>query len=74
MPIYEYDCEECGRQVEILVRGSEQPVCPECSSPSLSKRLSVPATPASSNGSLPIAGGCNPSLPPCSPSCCRLPQ
>lgn len=72
MPIYEFDCQDCGRQVEILVRGNESPVCPECSSPSLEKRLSVPFAQTNAGNSLPIA--CNPSLPPCSPTCCRLPQ
>lgn len=72
MPIYEYDCQGCGKQVEVLVRGGEQPLCPECSSSELVKRLSVPAAPVANGSSLPIA--CSPSAPPCGPGCCRLPQ
>ncbi len=31
MPIYEYECEECGTQVEILQKISDQPIV-ECES------------------------------------------
>ena len=41
MPIYEYHCESCGKQSEILVRNlNEKPVC-ECGSDNLKKLLSV---------------------------------
>ena len=42
-------CRDCGREQEILVRGSEEPHCSSCDSPKLSKLLSVPV--ARSNGS-----------------------
>jgi len=42
MPIYEYDCRDCGRRVELLVRNREErPRCPECGSESLRKVFSV---------------------------------
>ena len=40
MPIYEYECGDCTRQFELLVRGAEVPACPECASTSLEKLIS----------------------------------
>ena len=74
MPLFEFDCESCGKTVEILVRGLEKPTCPDCEGSQLSKRLSVPApVNAARNGALPLTGGCASNLPPCSPMCCRIP-
>lgn len=42
MPIYEYQCQECGAGFEVLVRGHEVIVCPHCGSASLQKLLSTP--------------------------------
>ena len=50
MPLYEYACEECGRQSEQLVNAGSQPNCPECGSPRLSKLLSIVASPGRGNG------------------------
>ena len=63
MPLYEFHCRQCEHEVEVLVRGSEQPECPDCGSVKLEKLLSVPAAPAMGSGSLPVssasdAGGC----------------
>ncbi|MBM4004011.1 MAG: zinc ribbon domain-containing protein [Planctomycetes bacterium] len=59
MPIYEYSCRECGQKCEILVRGNEEPLCPNCQRPSLTKEWSVPASPATTSSSLPtMEGGC----------------
>lgn len=55
MPLYEFHCDRCDHDVEVLVRSSEEPLCPECGSNDLEKLLSVPAAPAISSGSLPIA-------------------
>ena len=43
MPIYEFQCEACGRESEILVRSTrwEGTPCPKCGSPKLVKKLSV---------------------------------
>jgi len=43
MPIYEFHCEKCKRDSEILVRSSnwEGTACPHCGSMRLSKKLSV---------------------------------
>ena len=44
MPIYEYRCKNCGKQVEILVRSgmNDSPACPDCGSTLLERLLSVP--------------------------------
>jgi len=43
MPIYEYRCEACGRQQEILQKMSDAPltVCPECGEPRLVKMVTA---------------------------------
>ena len=43
MPIYEYTCNDCGQEFELLVRGEEKPSCPSCGREDLSKSFSVPA-------------------------------
>ncbi len=44
MPIYEYVCNQCGHQFELLVRSQEEKLaCPECGRSRLTKLLSVPA-------------------------------
>ena len=30
MPLYEYSCQKCSRKIELLIRGDEKPVCPQC--------------------------------------------
>jgi len=65
MPLYEYTCDSCRREFELLVRGEERPACPECGGTRLEKLLSVPvAHVGGSKSALPIAseapraGGC----------------
>ena len=76
MPIYEYSCERCESAFELLVRGSEEPVCPECGSTRLEKLLSVPAAHIGGSKSLPICdspasgGGCG--LPQCGGGSCAF--
>ena len=45
MPIYEYECDECGHQFEILQKMSDDKlsVCPECNKPALRKLISAVA-------------------------------
>jgi len=65
MPIYGYECNECGQKFETLVRSSSQtPSCPSCESKDLTRQLSLIAAPAKSGGGdAPSAcemGGCGP--------------
>ena len=45
MPIYEYVCEECQRDLEIIQKISDPPVteCPSCHQPAMKKKASVSA-------------------------------
>jgi len=45
MPLYEYGCQKCGKQSELLVTNSTEPECPECGSTKLTKLLSIVAAP-----------------------------
>ncbi|MGN6546991.1 MAG: FmdB family zinc ribbon protein [Aureliella sp.] len=68
MPLYEFHCERCDHDVEVLLRSSsEKPTCPDCGSDSLEKLLSVPAAPSIASGSLPVCG-------PSDPGTCGRPQ
>jgi putative FmdB family regulatory protein len=46
MPIYEYACQDCGKEFELLVRSDTVPACPQCHTTHLEKKLSVFATSA----------------------------
>src|SRR5262245_28435629 len=43
MPLYEYECQTCGRRTEVLQRMDEAPLvaCPECGGP-VKKLISAP--------------------------------
>lgn len=43
MPIYEYQCEACGHELEALQKVSDAPLqeCPHCKAPSLRKKISA---------------------------------
>jgi len=43
MPIYEYKCEKCGHQMEVLQRMSDDPLkdCPECNASEMKKLVSA---------------------------------
>ena len=43
MPIYEYECKQCGHQMEALQRMSDDALtmCPECNKPELKKLISA---------------------------------
>lgn len=43
MPIYEYMCDRCGHEFEVLLRTSEEkPACPACNAQQLTRKLSLP--------------------------------
>jgi len=43
MPIYEYQCQACGHQLEALQKMSDEPLrdCPNCGQSALSKQISA---------------------------------
>ena len=43
MPIYEYRCEDCGHEMEVLQKLSDDALtdCPECGQPALKKLISA---------------------------------
>ncbi|AQA19997.1 transcriptional regulator [Halioglobus japonicus] len=45
MPIYEYQCQKCGNELEALQKISDAPLvdCPECHAPELKKKVSAAA-------------------------------
>ena len=40
MPIYEYKCNQCGEDLEMLVFGKKTVDCPKCSSQDIKKKMS----------------------------------
>jgi putative FmdB family regulatory protein len=87
MPIYEYACQDCRHEFEMLVRSSPQtgqpqawqPECPRCHSVQLVRKLSVFATaapgaaraPALADGPAAACGTCG---HPGGPGACALPD
>ncbi len=45
MPIYEYQCQKCGHELEALQKISDTPLvdCPDCGAASLKKKISAAA-------------------------------
>jgi putative FmdB family regulatory protein len=43
MPIFEYRCQGCGQEFELLVLKGTVPACPRCEATALERMLSVPA-------------------------------
>ncbi len=73
MPLYEYACQACHHEFELLIRGSEQPQCPACAGHDLQKRLSVFA--AQTKGSAPqmsAPGPCGSCGDPRGPGACSM--
>jgi len=64
MPIYEYHCDDCAKELELLVPNSRaQPDCPHCGGKKLTKLLSTFAAKgdsSSSSASSSSSGGCCP--------------
>ena len=73
MPIYEYNCQDCGNAFEALVRSDTVPQCPKCASTGLEKRLSVFATAAAAPDTPPMAmGPCGQCGHPDGPGACAM--
>jgi len=41
MPLFEYRCNECNKDFEILIMGNQEVCCPDCSGKNVSKLLST---------------------------------
>ena len=41
MPLFTFYCNHCEQQSEILIRGAESPVCPQCGSGDIVKQAST---------------------------------
>jgi putative FmdB family regulatory protein len=52
MPIFEYRCEGCGHEFELLVRTGTLVACPKCQAETLERLLSVPAVKSESTHAL----------------------
>jgi putative FmdB family regulatory protein len=59
MPIYEFHCEQCGRDSEILVRSAkwDGTKCPHCGSSKLDKKFSTFASAAAGENPAPRKSG-----------------
>jgi putative FmdB family regulatory protein len=59
MPIYEFHCDKCGKDSELLVRSShwKSSECPHCGSKKLSKKFSTFASTGAATPSGKPAGG-----------------
>ena len=74
MPILEYLCEICAHQFEIIVQGSQVPMCPACHSAQLEKRLSIFAVGSKSTSltaEMPV-GACGACGDPRGPGACAV--
>ena len=52
MPIYEYQCQDCGKELEVLQKISDEPLkdCPQCGKSTLRKKVSAAAFRLKGNG------------------------
>jgi putative FmdB family regulatory protein len=74
MPLYEYVCNNCRREFELLVRGSEKPACEDCGSERLTKLLSVPAAHSGGSKEFGMPSSDMPGGGSCGMGGCGLPQ
>lgn len=72
MPIFEYICSGCQLNFELLVRGSEVPICPDCGGQQLKRLLSVPAAHTAKGAGPPECDV--PRSVPCGMGGCGLPE
>lgn len=50
MPLHDFRCPHCKQTFELLIRGSDIPVCPSCGSRELEKLVSMPQAPGKTAG------------------------
>lgn len=73
MPIFEYQCDDCGTKFEKLVRSASANgvVCPSCGDSHLTQQFSTFA--AHSNGAEDFGGG-DDAMPSCGGGMCQTPD
>jgi putative FmdB family regulatory protein len=74
MPLFEYQCQRCSHQFEVLVRNGDSPACPSCQGAELKKLLSVFAVNAEGSSPEPqfAGGGCGTCGDPRGPGSCAM--
>jgi putative FmdB family regulatory protein len=73
VPIYGFQCDDCGKEFETLVTASEKAACPTCDSHKLTRQLSLIAKPARGGESAPaMACSAGADLTPCGSGACRF--
>ena len=73
MPIYEYECGDCGTRYERLVLSKSQKIdCPRCHSARKTLRLSVFSTTGKAGGSAEAPGACSLGPGGCCGGACSL--
>lgn len=82
MPIYEYQCQSCGNEVEVIQKMSDAPLteCEACGKPDLKKKISAAGFRLSGSGwyetdfksgnKKNLKGDDKPAAPPCSGGTC----
>ena len=74
MPIYGFQCDNCGKEFQTLVSSTETASCPSCESTKLSRLLSLIARPARGGDAEPaFACGARGEAPPCATGACQMP-
>jgi putative FmdB family regulatory protein len=71
MPLYDFTCDDCGKQFERLVRRESDVAemdCPDCGGRQVSRALSLPAAPVSAT---PAPGASCGMGPPCGAPWCQ---
>lgn len=59
MPVYEYNCMECGQEIEILVRSDNDIACPLCGAVTLERKPSLFASISPKASTAECAGSCD---------------
>lgn len=52
MPIFEYQCQACGNEFELLVLKGTVPACPKCAAETLERQVSLPSVKSDSTHAL----------------------
>jgi putative FmdB family regulatory protein len=57
MPLYDYACQKCGQEFELLIRTGDTPTCASCGSTELERLLSAFAVSSEHTRALNLAAG-----------------